>query len=40
MIMSIRTEKASEKIQPPFTTQDSTESEHRRNMPQYNKGFI
>ena len=42
MIISIDTEKVSDKIQQPFMIKkkNSPESRHRRNIPQHNKGHI
>ena len=39
-IISIDTEKASDKIPPPFMIKTSPESRQRGNLPQHNKGHI
>ena len=40
MIISLDAEKAFDKIQHPFMIKNSTESRHRRNIPQHNKRHI
>ena len=40
MIISIDAEKAFDKIQQRFMIKNSPESEHRRNLPQHNKGHM
>ena len=40
MIISLDAEKAFDKIQHPFLKKYSTESKHRGNLPQHNKGHI
>ena len=40
MIISIDAEKAFDKIQHPFMIKNSSESGHRGNQPQHNKGHI
>ena len=39
-IISIEVEKASDKIQHPFFDKNPPESEHKRKLPQNNKGHI
>lgn len=38
MIISTDTEKYFDKVQHPFMIKNSQQSEHRGNIPQYNKG--
>ena len=40
MIISIKAEKAFDKIQHPFMIKNSPESRNRRNIPQHNKSYI
>ena len=40
MIISIDAEKDFEKIQHPFMIKNSSESRHRRNIPQHNKSHL